>query len=343
MALKLIPPGKRKGNKHYIARGMVEGQQVEVVCRDEDGQKTKDKAAARRFRAKLEAELYRSPLASGTPKTWGQAADAYIARKSPSKNDQRYLEKLRAVLGKKALSAIRQHHIDEAARLLYPGRRNTIKNDQVYEPAGRILHYAAKNGWCHWLRVEKLKAETPKRQRPDEGARDTLLAATSGLEHLLLAHLFYQGWRISETLGLAWDNPKKSRVKMRDRLFVAWIPKAQAWKEIPMSDEVFPLYANTHPKKGYVFPWRTRWQVYEWLRPLCDNLGVEFTPHMARRLFASNLNKLGASRYDITDVSSWTSPKSVDPYVKTDMDHSRKVLNRLSKPQDSGRKSGKAG
>jgi hypothetical protein len=36
-----------------------------------------------------------------------------------------------------------------------------------------------------------------------------------------------------------------------------------------------------------IFPWWDRHNVYSWLNPFCDALGIRFRPHMARVEFAS--------------------------------------------------------
>lgn len=48
MPLKLFPPGTRKRNRYYVAKGRLRGVQHEFVCRDENGEKTADRRAAER-------------------------------------------------------------------------------------------------------------------------------------------------------------------------------------------------------------------------------------------------------------------------------------------------------
>lgn len=55
--LKLYPPGTRKNNRFYVAKGFVAGREYEVVCRDADGQKTANRRDAEQFVKKLEKRI----------------------------------------------------------------------------------------------------------------------------------------------------------------------------------------------------------------------------------------------------------------------------------------------
>jgi integrase len=148
-----------------------------------------------------------------------------------------------------------------------------------------------------------------------------LLANTEGLQHLFLATIFRQGWRITETIRLQWDD-----VDLQKRVFAIYVAKSDAWKVVPMHDDLLPLYAAVNDKTGRVFPWYHSTGVYKWLWPLRDKLKVNFTPHMARHEFASTLSEAGASDAAIQAAGSWTSARSVGRYTSVDMDHAREIL-----------------
>src|SRR5438309_925486 len=72
MPLRLIPPGKRKGNRWYLVRGAIDGRDIEVST------KTRDRAAAERFRKDLERELIaRRRPRPGEAMTFATAASLY--------------------------------------------------------------------------------------------------------------------------------------------------------------------------------------------------------------------------------------------------------------------------
>jgi integrase len=174
--------------------------------------------------------------------------------------------------------------------------------------------------------VRLLKQEGSERRPAKLGVQERLIASTEDRKRLLLVHLHYQGWRISETLGLDWQK----NVDLSERAFNVYIPKVKQWKWVPMHDAVFEEYSAVPESERYgrVFPWLHRNRVYYWLNPLCKRLGVDFTPHMARHAYATSLNDLGASSHHIAASSTWTSVKSVDHYITVDQDRTREVINR---------------
>ncbi len=72
--------------------------------------------------------------------------------------------------------------------------------------------------------------------------------------------------------------------------------------------------------------------VYKHLRPLTKQLGIRFTPHMARWTFATDLNDCESSTLDIMNAGTWTSTKSVEWYIQTNRPRVRAVLGKLPAP-----------
>jgi hypothetical protein len=81
--------------------------------------------------------------------------------------------RLCAVIGDRLLVDIRQRDLVDAANILYPRCLESSKNRQVFTPAAAILHYAAKNDLCPWIRIEKLKERKPepRASRKEDAAR----------------------------------------------------------------------------------------------------------------------------------------------------------------------------
>ena len=319
MALKLFPPGSRKGYRFWYVRGTYNGKPVEVST----GATAKD--AAEDFLVGLPAAL-RSPADIDRSKaTFADAIDLYVAYRKPSKSDTRYIGRLRARLGHKRLAEFKTAVIVEAAADLYPAATNETKNRQAFVPAAAILHHAADNGLCDWLRIKKLPERKPAARLPSDNAERLLIANTDGLKKLLLTILFRQGWRITEALRLAADN-----IDRPARVFRFYISKTDQWVTLPMAPEV----ASLMPRKvvGRLFPWRLRGGVYKWLKPLRRKLGIRFTPHMARHLFATSKRAAGWDLADIKDAGGWRDLKSVERYGRADQGRLRALI--------SGKKSG---
>lgn len=259
--------------------------------------------------------------------TFAKIAAIYCETKNASKAQRGYIAKINREIGSMPIADIEQMHVDLAASRLYPGAANATKNRQVYAPAAAVLHYAAKSKLRDYIQISKLKESDPPTRRPSPHVRDVLLANTEGHKRALLVFLFFQGWRISETLGLQAEN-----IDVKRRTLRLYVSKAGRWKEMPMHDATYEALCAMEdmPDIGRVWPWRTRDGVYKWLRPLCRRLGVAFTPHMARHEFGGSLRQRGAGRRDLVDVGTWTSEKSVERYMSADAEHARDIIGRLS-------------
>lgn len=330
MALKLYPPGTRKGNRHYCLVGRVRGKYVERSAgRDLTRQQAED------WRATAEAHL-RSAAAGvaddAAPTTFADACDLYIAHRRPAPDQSRWVERLRAdQIGAMRVGDVRQRHIADAAERLCPAVSNATKNRQVYIPAAAVIHYAAENDLCGWLRVRLLK--TDRRAAPRTfGAENMgrLIEAAREAQAWdvwrLLVGLAYQGWRIGEFLALTWD-----RVRLDEGIAEVRVGKARTWKRVPLHPEFAAALRTQEPKRGPVFPWRTRWGVYRELAPLCERLGLHFTPHMARHDFATDLNAAQHTLDDIKAAGTWTSTHAIGRYVEVTETRAKSVLTALPK------------
>lgn len=330
------PPGTRKGNRFYVVRGSVHGREYEVQTH------TRDKKAAgqewKRFSDTVRNERARSRRSA--PETFGDVADAYLAAAVRSKNERRYVERLKSDLGAILIGEVRHSDIVGAANRLYPDATPQTKNRQAIAPAAAIMHMAARDDLCGYLRVERFKESEPETRRPRDGVGLLLLANTDGDKRRLLAFLFYQGWRISEALSLRWEN-----VRLRERVLRVYVGKAGRWKDIVMAPETFEALAENPQDEGFVFPWRSRSGVYKWLKPLRKRLGIVFTPHMARHDFGGQLREQGATSRDLVDVGTWTSEKSTARYQHAGSDHAKNIISRRrlgDEPGETGKKSGDA-
>ena len=334
MSYRLYAPGERKGNTAYVARLWVWGREHEFVCLDAQGRPTTDLRIARRVAKAALREAIRkgrpAPVRSGIPITFADAAERYIIAKNVNGPNEKRIRALidDPIFGALPLAGMVQDHILGAAQRIRRGRRrkdsttNASKNRDVITPSAAVLHYAADNQWCPWLRIKRLKVPAAENRRPLAGVGDALIANTTGLERLAVLLWFRQGWRIGESLTLRAD-----KIRLAEREFDLWIPKVGQWKTIEMHDDVFFALANLAPplpREGPVFTW-TRWQVYSWLGRLCKRLGVRFTPHMARHEFGSAIRDARG----LVEVGTWTSEASTGRYVHGDKEFKRAILGKV--------------
>ena len=336
MGFKLIAPGKRKGNRVYILRGRYRGRQYEGST------KTADKETALRRKREFLQRLKRG-VDAGEPETFAEAAVQYIASRGVSVSEERYVNKLsgcrkpdrgkarmsfngKRTFGEIRLDEMKPVYIAQAANLLYPGCRNETKNRQAYTPAASVMHFANQQDWCAYIVVRKLEQREPQTRRPTEKAREILLTETEGELHRLMVVLFFQGWRITETLtGTSWE-----RTSLKDMEFEIYINKARRWKKVAMHPEVFDVLVGETDKTGRLFKaLKSRWDVYKALKPVLEEHGISFTPHMARHWFGTTLGNLGSTNLEIANAGTWTSEKSVSRYTNADMERARETINRL--------------
>lgn len=100
-------------------------------------------------------------------------------------------------------------------------------------PAAAILHYASRNGWCAWLRVDLFKQPKPKTRAVTMEVASALLEAAPPDPKRLLLRLFRQGTRISDTLKIAWPEIDLTRGTVRFH-----IGKTDTWTEHPLAAEM---------------------------------------------------------------------------------------------------------
>jgi integrase len=262
---------------------------------------------------------------SSRPRTLSEAAERYMAFRRPSAFDKAGIERLRAdPLGKMRLDDICRDDIATAARRLYPKAKASTRNRRVYVPVAAILHYAADNRWCTYLRVEKETEATPEPRALSPEVAQALMATAEGDLADLLVFLFKQGWRISDALRLTWK-----RVDLRRGLVVYHIKKTDEWATVALQKDVRAMLARRGPGVGLVFPYRYRHAFYRALEPLCAQLGVHFTPHMARHTFATMLRNLGIEIDAIAAAGLWRDPQSVLRYGRINVENVRANIDRL--------------
>lgn len=356
--LKLIPPGRRKGNPFYLARGRIGGRLVEFSCR------TADKAAAERFAIAALAELAERDAAApaGEPRlrTFRDAALAYTAFRYPPlaaaeraallAGDARAREKLKradravreinrlvAELGDRPLDSIAHADLVAASLKLYPSHMASSRNRLAITPASAILHYAADQGWCQYQRLARFREPRAVTRAVDMEAAQALIAAAQALGDPVmmaaLTFLFGQGMRISDAIDIEWP-----RLDLTKGTIEVDIDKSDRTAFKALQDDVraalaaMPAGADSRDKTvGHVFPWRNRWAFYRALQPVLKATGIRFTPHMARHSLGKWLNASGAGLRSIMDILDHKDPKSSMRYQSTDVKGQRLALDAVGK------------
>jgi integrase len=320
--LKLIPPGRRKGNPFWIARGQVAGKTVEFSTRE------RDKGRAEIRAAEVLAELLsRRAVPEPDAVTFRYAAQAYTAWRSPGWEEVQRLNRVIADLGDRLVTEITNADLVACADRLCPTHKASSRNRLVITPCSAILHYAADQKWCGWLRIRRFKEARPETRalRPEPAA--VLIAAASGVERVFLEFLFGQGMRVSDAIAITWE-----RLDLSQGLIEAKIGKADDWRWKALSEGARAALASLpgEPREGRVFPWTNRWAVYRALEPIVKAAGVKFTPHMARHSLGTWLAAKRVSLKTRMDIMDHADPKSNLRYEMSQIPEQRIALGRIS-------------
>jgi integrase len=270
MPLKLV---RRKGSPYWYVRGTIRGERV--TC--STGTANKDDAEI--FKADYESAFLRGNPTGDGDVTFAYAASAYSSWRNPKEPDITNITRLVAVLGEKLVQSITQDDLVQAANVIKFGRHPATKNRAVIRPASAILHYAANNKWCDWLRIKTFREPAPKTRFVTEAHEQWLLEAVTGDENkrLMLLWIFRQGDRISDIVRVRHEDCDLSAMTVR-----RYISKTDTTVTLPLDDEICSILEKRGKTDGPIFPRRTRWGVNRWLKKHCNGLGLDLTPHMGR-------------------------------------------------------------
>lgn len=316
MPLKLIPPRAGKSPYWYI-RGTLYGRTIDASTKE------RDKKAAQRFKERFEIALAKEDSERRSVATFEVAAELYMNFRNPSERDRVWINRVVKMIGALPIADIRQHTLVSAANELYPRAKPETKNRQVLGIASAILHYAAENNLCPYIRVKKFKEKAPEARAVSREVAEALIAAADEDMARLLIWLFHQGWRISDTLRVQWAHLDLSQGTVRYH-----ISKTDDWRIMPLHPRVVAAL-KARQGVGRVFKWSDKANLYRDLRPLCAKVGVRFTPHMARHSFATWLANKGVSPIELMEAGGWRDHKSVLRYAKLDPTRVRKTIEKL--------------
>lgn len=330
MALKLIQPGERKGNKFILIRGSFCGVPIEVST------KTRDTKAAKRIKAEIELRILSDADQKKAPVTFALAAQRYMAHRKPSWRDERAINRLLPLMGEIPVAEVKQDNLSQAAEILYGKFSPATKNRKVIRPAAAILHYDARNEWCPWLRLQTFKEPRPQtRAVSGEVAQVLIKNAPQGPKRILLLWLFTTGMRIADTLRIEW-----AQIDLKHGTLTYHVSKTDQHKTKPLQPSLLKaLRSDSRPREGYLFPWRYQSSVRHWLAPYCAKLGIHFTPHMARHSLGKWLNESGAGIRTIMDVLDHQSVGSSIRYQSTSMEVLKSAVGEAT--ENLGRNLGK--
>lgn len=323
MALKLVKPRAGKSPYYYV-RGTYGGQSIDAST------KAKNEKDARQFKNALERRLDQEKFEDRKPGTFKAAADLFKAFKSSDHRDTVWIGRICALIGDMDLADIRQSTLVKMANDLYPDAAPETKNRQALAIASGILHYAAENNMCPYIRVKKFKTKTPESRSLTKDQAQVIIASAEGKMKTLVTWLFYQGWRISDVLRLTWAD-----LDFKNETVRYHISKTDDYRVMPLHPRVIEAFNLETKGIGRVFPWGNKSNLYREMGDPTDKksfrgkLGFLFTPHMARHSFATWLANEGVSPLEIMEAGGWKDHKSVLRYAKLDPTRVRTIIGKI--------------
>jgi integrase len=308
MPYRLIAPGKRRGNPHFIVRGRKpDGREYEATTR------CTDKADAERLAPGIHARMCAAGPAAHKPVagTFGDAADAYIRWRNPNRVESDRVERLRRLMGMLPIGDVSQDDLVRAANQHPTAVGGATLNREYVRPFAAVIHYARDAGMRGDMRVRAFKERAPSVRVADKAAVMALIAnAKTEPQRLLLHWLWEIGSRLGDTLRLSWSDLDLTASTVR--LTIG--KRAGSVVVLPLPATLVARLANAPSKHGRLFPWHTKSGVYKWLRPLCNELGVMFRPHDARRALATEMFDHGADARLVQELMGHGSVKSTMRY-----------------------------
>ena len=305
MPLKLIPPRK---SPNWSIRGTYLGV---YVNRSTGAGK---RAVAAQVLKKIEREIESGRFSERGEPTFASAAASYMK----AGGERTYVKRLLEHFGDTPLSRIDQAGIDSAASLLYPNLSAATRNRSVYTPISAILRHAG-------ARIDL------RRPRGAGGSKSTAWLWPEQAESLfeeaekidkefaaLLITLCYTGMRLSEALGLTWND-----TRLQDGY--AYVPdtKNSEPRAVFLPPVAVAALGNINDGvSGRVFRFAKGGHLYSLLKTAAFKAGVELPErsafHIFRRTYATWMRRYaGLDEVGLLAIGAWKDMKSVHRYSQT--------------------------
>ena len=304
MPLKLIPPRK---SPNWSIRGTYLGVYVDRSSG------TGKRAVALQVLKGIERDIERGAHAQRGEPTFASAAASYMK----AGGERKYLGKLLEHFRETPLRQIDQAEIDAAALALYPHGTAATRNRSVYTPVCAVLKSAgiridlrrpkgsAGNKATAWLWPEQAEAIFEEARKID-----AKFAA-------LLITLCYTGMRLSEALGLTWND-----VRLTDGF--AYVPdtKSDDPRGVFLPPVAVAALGSLGERSGRTFRFAKSGHLYSLLKLAAFRAGVDLPErsafHIFRHTYATWMRRYaGADSQALIATGAWKDRKSVDRYTHT--------------------------
>lgn len=261
--------------------------------------KTRNIKVARQLAVKIEEAEWTKQL---DPNAKVLPFEVAALRYQLADGEKRFLDKLIIHFKGVDISTIKEGHIQDAARILYPGRAHGTWNRHVITPCQAVINHAAARGRCSRIKVARFKVELPIRKAADEKWLRKFMACAVPEIAALALFMFTTGSRISEALNVTFDAIDGRAVRM--------MTKTGPRTAYLTREMMLLLHGLEHGEK-HLFRFRSRSSVYNHWYRICDEAGIErLPPHQAgRHAFATEMIvRRGMDVKTTAVLGGWKSP-----------------------------------
>jgi len=304
MPLRLVPPRKGR-HPSWTIRGAYLGRHVEQSAR------TGKRAIAAKILKGIERQIERGEFAEPGEATFASAALAYMN----AGGERTYIKRLLEHFGDKPLSLLSQSTIDAAANVLYPNAGPATRNRSIYTPISAILRHAGAGfalrrpkgsggskatAWLWPEQAEAIFAEAEK--------LDPEFAA-------LCITLCYTGMRLSEALGLTWND-----VRLQDGFAYLAQTKNDDPRAVFLPPVAVAALGNIRGRSDRVFRYAKSGHLYHLLRAVAFRAGVDLPErsafHIFRHTYGTWMRRYaGCDARGLVATGAWKDSKSADRYA----------------------------
>lgn len=319
-------PGTRRGNKTWVIRGHIAGEQYEI--RPEKARNKREAEKAWQDFATDTRREQRDANRTRETATFDWACDEYLTG-NPGVGDA-YAKNVRVLKDYFygwPLGTMTTEDIYMAAHKICGDVKPQTKNARVITPAAAVLHYMARRRLCEHFVIPKMAPKDVRRPITYPEQLETLIDAADPELAAILTTLQIHGWRITEVLSIQYK-----RIDWRRSQIERWVSKSQEWRLAAVDQGVLEMWRNL-PKRsdGFIFGIRKRHDFYYRVDCLVETLGLrmKYRPHSSRRGLATTLRDLGYSIDDIQHAVQWQSRQSAAVYVKDDPERARPAFEKI--------------
>lgn len=299
---------------------------------------TADRKAAQEYHDQLAAALWREDrLGDPVPRTWSEAAAAWLDLKPRGRTDEQLLRAVRSSIpAGTPLAQITPTRLETALSGLQGASWN-----RAYSTLRAVLNVAQARGWLASVPKLKPRPTPPSRVRWLTGEEWTRLHAALPPLHADMALFAVQtGLRQSNVLRLEWQQVDLRRA-------VAWVRADQAKGGRPIgvplnAAAMAVLEARAGNGSRWVFPRVTKKNpagapLYQPGKPWTAALkkaGIEdFRWHDLRHTWAAWHVMAGTSLQELKELGGWSTFDMVLVYAHLAPDHLKAAAARLAPPQ----------